>query len=208
MNLLSQTTKMPCKSISLSAKLCNTGSKLAKIPGTVCSECYALRGFYNMPSVKKNMDARLLFMSGNHFVSNMITYLRDEEYFRWFDSGDIQNEIMGHCIIDVAEQTQWVEHWIPTKEYKWWRNILSTRILPRNVCLRASTPMDNTKPIPNWNQTSTTFTSKDSAAYTGVECKAHLNKEYKCEECRACWDNNITNIAYPKRPKKGKSNGK
>jgi hypothetical protein len=208
MNLLSQTTKMPCKSISLSAKLCNTGSKLAKIPGTVCSECYALRGFYNMPSVKKNMDNRLLFMSGNDFVSTMISLLRNEEHFRWFDSGDIQNEIMGHCIIDVAEQTQWVEHWIPTKEYKWWRNILSTRILPRNVCLRASTPMDNTKPIPNWNQTSTTFTSKDSAAYTGVECKAHLNKEYKCEECRACWDNNITNIAYPKRPKKGKSNGK
>jgi hypothetical protein len=208
MNLLSQTTKMPCKSISLSAKLCNTGSKLAKISGTVCSECYALRGFYNMPSVKKSMDKRLSFMSGNDFVSTMITLLRNEKHFRWFDSGDIQNEIMGHHIIDVVEQTQWCEHWIPTKEYKWWRNILLTRILPRNACLRASTPMDNTKPIPNWNQTSTTFTSKDSPAYTGVECKAHLNKKYKCEECRDCWDNNITNIAYPKRSKKGKSNGK
>jgi len=68
--------------------------------------------------------------------------------------------------------------------------------------------MDNTKPIPNWNQTSTTFTSKNSSAYVGIECKAHLNKEYKCEECRDCWDNTITNIAYPKRSKKGKSNGK
>ena len=33
---LSATTKMPCKSFNLPAWECRTGSKLAKIPGTVC----------------------------------------------------------------------------------------------------------------------------------------------------------------------------
>ena len=46
---------MPCESISLDARQCKTGSKLAKIPGSVCNGCYALKGFYNMPSVKNKM---------------------------------------------------------------------------------------------------------------------------------------------------------
>ena len=43
---LSAPSKMPCSSYSISAKRCNTGSKLAKIEGTVCHNCYALKGNY------------------------------------------------------------------------------------------------------------------------------------------------------------------
>ena len=60
--MLSRTSKMPCESISLDARHCKTGSKLAKIPGSVCNGCYALKGFYNMPSVKNKMAERMNFL--------------------------------------------------------------------------------------------------------------------------------------------------
>jgi len=41
---LSATTKMPCKSFNLPAWECKTGSKLAKIKGSVCFNCYAMKG--------------------------------------------------------------------------------------------------------------------------------------------------------------------
>jgi hypothetical protein len=51
---LSATTKMPCKSFNLPAWECKTGSKLAKIPGTVCHGCYAMKGnLYKIPISQK-----------------------------------------------------------------------------------------------------------------------------------------------------------
>ena len=39
---LSRTSKMPCHSYNLPATRCITGSKMAKIKGTTCYDCYAL----------------------------------------------------------------------------------------------------------------------------------------------------------------------
>ena len=50
--MLSRTSKMPCESISLDARQCKTGSKLAKIPGSVCNGCYALKGFITCQVLK------------------------------------------------------------------------------------------------------------------------------------------------------------
>ena len=46
-------SKMPKESTSygLSARLCNVGSKLVLIPGSVCANCYALEGQYVMGNV-------------------------------------------------------------------------------------------------------------------------------------------------------------
>ena len=41
---LSNPSKMPSYAWGISAKKCLTGSKLAKIPGTICNKCYALKG--------------------------------------------------------------------------------------------------------------------------------------------------------------------
>ena len=56
-NLLSKPSKMNnATSFSISAAGCITGAKLAKIPGTVCFDCYALKGAYIWGNVKKAMD--------------------------------------------------------------------------------------------------------------------------------------------------------
>ena len=43
---LSKPSKMPGWSIGLPAKECKTGGKLQAVPGSVCYDCYALKGCY------------------------------------------------------------------------------------------------------------------------------------------------------------------
>ena len=43
---LSKPGKMPGWSIGIPAKECKTGSKLRAVKGSVCEDCYALKGCY------------------------------------------------------------------------------------------------------------------------------------------------------------------
>ena len=45
---VTQTSKMPCKSHSLPTAACRTGWRMAQIAGSICSKCYANKGFYAM----------------------------------------------------------------------------------------------------------------------------------------------------------------
>ena len=50
---LGKPSKMPGLSYGISAKLCKIGAKLAKIAGSTCHGCYALKANYSYPSVQK-----------------------------------------------------------------------------------------------------------------------------------------------------------
>jgi hypothetical protein len=124
---LSNTSKMPGLSISLDARHCVTGSKLAKIPGTTCHGCYALKGRYRMPNVRAAMARRLDFMRSTDFVPRMVEELRTHEksgFFRWFDSGDVQSVQMALNIVEVCRQTPEIRHWIPSRESAIWADAL------------------------------------------------------------------------------------
>ena len=55
-----RTSKMPGLSYSLPAWACKTGQKLAKIPGTPCFGCYAMKGNYTRyPAIKRAQYRRL-----------------------------------------------------------------------------------------------------------------------------------------------------
>ena len=56
---LSKPSKMPGWAYGLPAAECKTGSKLAKIPGSVCNGCYALKGCYVFPVVQAAQYRRL-----------------------------------------------------------------------------------------------------------------------------------------------------
>ena len=56
---LGDPSKMPGKSYGIPAASCNVGSILAKLLGTVCYDCYALKGNYTFPSVAKSQKKRL-----------------------------------------------------------------------------------------------------------------------------------------------------
>ena len=56
---LSKPSKMPGWSIGLPAKECKTGGKLQAVPGSVCFDCYALKGCYVFKVVQDAQYRRL-----------------------------------------------------------------------------------------------------------------------------------------------------
>lgn len=70
-------SKMPGTSYGLPAAACKIGSKLAKIPGTVCSICYALSGGakYQMPRAALGQRKRLAAITHSMWVEAMVFLL-------------------------------------------------------------------------------------------------------------------------------------
>jgi hypothetical protein len=196
--MLSNVSKMPGKSISLSAFDCQTGEKLSKIPGSVCHDCYARKGMYRMPNVINKMEERKEFFNSIDFVPRMIGLLNKtrSEYFRWFDSGDVQSVRMALNILDVVEATPGKRHWIPTKERAIWLDAIKQygRKLPDNVVIRYSATMVDQAPPESWTHSSAVVKSIDAI---GHECPAP-KQQGKCGDCRACWDTNVKTVSYHK----------
>jgi len=193
--MLSSTSKLGCKSISLNAKSCKTGSKLAKKKGSVCFGCYALKGCYQFPVVQNAMERRMKFFYHKDFIPIMVFLLSSlrKKKFRWFDSGDVQNTIMALNILEICKLTPDIKHWIPSKEYKIWREALKIQKLPDNVCLRMSSPNIDQEPLKGFENTSTVH--KDKKAF-GLECIAY-KQDGKCLDCEACFNKKVKNVSYP-----------
>ena len=194
--LLSKTSKMPGSSFSTSAFACQTGSKLAKIEGSVCNKCYARKGFYHMPNVKAAQEWRLEFMQTAAFVDTMIEEIGDEKYFRWFDAGDVQSVSDCLKIITICLKTPRTKHWCPTKEAKYWSQALEMVDLPKNLIVRLSAPMVGDRISVGWTtHTSSVLPQGASEARMGRVCPAPTQNN-TCGDCRACWDKRVTNIVY------------
>jgi hypothetical protein len=88
---LSKPSKMPGPAYNLPAYKCITGQKLAKVPGSVCFGCYALKGRYRFRPVKSAMERRLEALKDPGWVDAMIQLIKPHKEFRWHDSGDIQS---------------------------------------------------------------------------------------------------------------------
>ena len=192
---VANTSKLdPCSS-NLSAFDCKTGSKLAKIPGSVCYDCYARKGNYRFSNVKKALQSRTKLISNNSWVKAWVYILNHKKkivetgLFRHFDSGDLQSKEHLKKIIEVAKQTPHIKHWLPTKESALIKNYKGK--IPKNLLIRLSGTMINGKP-PKYKHTSTVTTDPNKAT-----CKAFQN-EGKCNGCTKCWDTKIKNIVYLK----------
>jgi len=193
---LSATTKMPCKSFNLPAWECKTGSKLAKIKGSVCFNCYAMKGNYvRFPSVKKAQYKRLDALLNPAWVDGMIAMIEREKnlYFRWHDAGDIQSINHFKNICDVASKTPDITHWIPTREHKIVNDYVKAGgIIPDNLIVRISATMVDDKPSKTASHTSTVHNQSEPIGY---ECPAPT-QDGECGDCRACWDTNVKNVSY------------
>ena len=77
---LSAPGKMPEGSYNLSASMCQTGQKLAKVPDTPCYKCYADdRGRYRFPNVKAALARRLASLSHPRWVEAMTVLVKGQE---------------------------------------------------------------------------------------------------------------------------------
>ena len=200
---LGRPSKMPGYAWGISAKLCKTGSKLAKIKGSVCHKCYALRGNYLYQSVVTSHKNRIDGYDRDNigWRNAMIELIRkripesaeeDDKYFRIFDSGDLQSEAMLRDWIWIAEQLPDIKFWLPTKEYALIDGF--TGAFPDNLVIRVSSPKVDQKPLKAYQFTSTVH---DKEKPHGFVCRAY-ERDGKCGDCRACWSRLVSNVSYPK----------
>jgi hypothetical protein len=188
---LSKPNKMPGPAYNLPARACLTGAKLVKVPGSTCSGCYALKGRYRFPNVKKAMDRRLAALQDPRWVSGMIALIKGRPVFRWHDSGDIQSAQHLKNIFEVCKQTQQTRHWLPTREAQFLK-FLDPDVVPKNLKIVFSDHMnDQARGVTFWPYTSGVSTKG------GVTCPAPKQGN-QCQSCRACWDRDVKRVIYGK----------
>ena len=185
---LSAPSKMPGPAFNLPAQACITGAKLVKIPGSVCSGCYALKGRYRFRNVKEARARRLAGLTHPEWIPAMVVLIDNTPWFRWHDSGDLQGVQHLKNIFEVCKLTPGTRHWLPTREAKFLP--LSPDSIPKNLIIRLSGHKIDKPAAGFWPWTSTVVTVEKScpAAEQGNECK----------DCRACWTRDVPNIAYGK----------
>lgn len=194
---------MPGYSFGISAKKCVTGAKLAKVKGSVCHGCYALKGFYMMPGVKKAHAKRLKAIKSKSWTQYMIAMITkkvkaSEPYFRWHDSGDIQSVDHLAKIIEIVRATPQIHHWMPTREYKFVENYLeSGGAIPDNLVIRLSAHMINGK-VPDIKGLPVSSVSTSDSVYPDAnQCPAR-HQDNACGDCRSCWDPKVNHVSYHK----------
>ena len=201
---LSQTSKMPCKSFSTPTLACVTGYKLAQVPGTVCSKCYAQKGLYHAyantiePAQHARLDALLTAPAGV-WEAAMAALMSNDPYFRWWDSGDVPSTRALLRVARVCDMTPDTQHWLPTREWGFVHHFLKERSVPVNLNIRMSANFPDTPvkiPI-NWLRIKGINTSnvhKDKPP-VGDECPAPKQGN-KCGPCRKCWDRTVPAVSY------------
>ena len=183
---LSKPSKMPGPAFNLPAQACITGSKLVKIPGSVCSGCYALKGRYRFPNVKEALTRRLEGLAHPEWIPAMVVLIDQTPWFRWHDSGDLQGVQHLKNIFEVCKLTPDTQHWLPTREAKFLP--LSPDSIPKNLIIRLSGHKIDKPAASFCPWTSTVVTEMKS-------CPA-AEQDNQCKDCRACWDRSTANIAY------------
>jgi hypothetical protein len=139
----------------------------------------------------------------------------DPRYFRWFDTGDLQNLEMLWVINEIAYLTPEVTHWLPTKQ----TDFILEAVLQQqdwlwspNLTIRVSIHLRNKQPSYFWRWVQKEALQKQglAIAFSQVfdpnlgpatdwhECAAS-SQNNKCEDCRHCWT--IDDVAYPWRAK-------
>jgi hypothetical protein len=197
---LTQTSKMPCKSYSLPTIACKTGFAMAQIAGSVCSNCYAQKGFYSMyaNTIEPAQHARLESINDDLWVDAMITLIGNDAYFRWHDSGDIQSIEHLEKIIQVCNGTPKTRHWLPTREYgivRAW--IAQFGDLPSNLVIRLSAMYPDVPvkvPASLQGIRGIAVSNVHTSSPIGQDCNAS-KQNGKCLDCRACWNSKKT-ISY------------
>ena len=187
---LSKPSKMPGPAHNLPAWKCLTGAKLAKVPGSVCAGCYALKGRYRFKNVKDALSRRLQALEDPRWVEAMTALITGEKWFRWHDSGDIQSMKHLENIFEVCKRTSGTRHWMPTREAQFLKQ-LDPAAIPTNLIIRMSSHMIDQGPVTFWPWTSTVTSG------SGRSCPAP-EQGNSCGSCRACWDRSTPNVCYGK----------
>ena len=189
---LSKPSKMPGHAYGLPAKECKTGGKLQNVKGSTCYGCYALKGCYVFKVVQAAQYKRLKAIRHPLWVRAMAMQINSKKtkFFRWHDSGDIQDLKHLAKIFEVAKRSPDVQHWLPTRE-AWTRPVSGPGAVKSKINFFYADGQSGSGgqalTIP---RTVVTTDPKQSAT-----CPAPQQGN-ECKSCRACWDKKVKNVAY------------
>jgi len=167
-----------------------------------CRGCYATTGNYNYPNVKAPRLSNREDWERVDWVSDMVSALQNDRFFRWFDSGDMYTLGLAEKILEIMRLTPWCNHWLPTRMHKFPKFSLvfrDMRALP-NVSVRFSSDSINGKYTKGLHG-SVIVADPDQTTKAMTLCRAYENAG-KCSGCRACWDRSVKVIAYPAHGRK------
>jgi len=195
---LSNPSKMPSYAWGISAHKCMVGNLMAKIKGTTCNKCYALKGHYVFKPVRLAHKKRLAAVKKPEWVDYMAELLtqkykrlaKSRLFHRWFDSGDLQSHEHLMKIFKVCELTPHIKYWLATREYKIISKI-KYKDIPKNLVVRASGIKIDGQPPKFWKWTSTVHTKKP----IGHVCPAY-KQDGECGSCRSCWSHSVKQVSY------------
>lgn len=194
---LGTATKMPCYTYSISNKSCNRGSKLRKIPGSICSKCYASRGNFQRPKIQRCLNLREQAMKHPLWKEAMVQVLTNLEHsghFRWFSSGDIQGfkNLLDICFI--AKNTPHIKHWLPTHEIGLLASFKRAGFTyPSNLVVRLCS--DRIEQKPSLHVLKNLGVLGCAVSKTKYNCVAP-KQENKCQTCRKCWSKRSKIVTY------------
>lgn len=170
-----------------------TGDGATLVPA--CQGCYAAGGNYRFKNVRQVRDFNREDWTRDGWADDMVAAISGEEFFRWFDSGDMYSIRLAEKILDVMVRTPNVRHWLPTRMYKFkkYDEVISKMKSLPNVMVRPSS--DSVTGEFESHHGSVIIPSYDSAPSGVKVCEAYQHGG-RCNGCRACYDKNVPVIAY------------
>ena len=199
--MLSKTSKLGCYSWSLQAWDTCPGARGDDGEAVdACKFCYARRGNYVYPNVKRVREANLEDWKKDDWVDRMVSAIGSELYFRWFDSGDCYHRNLAIKIYEVMLRTPNTKHWVPTRMHKFdkFKDVLYDISTLPNVVLRLSSDSVTGECLDSYLCSSVIvpYAGYPTTNESTYECKAY-EREGKCGDCRACWSKDVKIVAYP-----------
>lgn len=195
---ISKTSKLDgVRSWSLEARTTCPGSIDPETGDLVaaCAGCYAVGGNYRFNNVKMPRLENQRDWKRDAWVDDMVAALRNDRYFRWFDSGDVYDVRLARKILEVMRRTPDVKHWLPTRMHKFtkFQPILAEMQALPNVVVRPSSDSVTGEFVAGVHGSTIV---PDTEPRDGVTlCHAAFN-DGKCGACRACYSKDVAVIGY------------
>lgn len=195
---LSKTSKLDnVRSWSLQAVETCPGSIDSETGGLVpaCQGCYAIGGNYRFDNVKLPRLHNRTDWKRDAWADDMVDALRNDRWFRWFDSGDMYDVRLAEKMLLVMQRTPHVKHWLPTRMHKFakFQPVLAAMQALPNVVVRPSSDSVTGDYTPGLHGSTII---PDTAPRDGVTiCHAATNAG-KCGPCRACYSKDVAVIGY------------
>lgn len=214
--------KMPGYTYGSSAWFCQTGSKLWDVVNSACSRCYAMKGRYAIDNVMKSKDMKSYAIEYYDQQGDFTPWIialtqiikrrctikeikdkqgniimtKDNTWFRWHDSGDIQSVLHLEAINQIALNCPDVKFWIPTREGKMVKQFLKNNEVASNLCIRISGHIIGKKASDFGTGLPTSSIDYKASEHNCIAPKQDGACDGHLASCRNCWDPSIPNVNY------------